>query len=100
MTTIAKILLLYLACINLLGVGIMGLDKWKARHNRWRIPERRLFLTSFFGGSLGTLIGMRLFHHKTRHIKFLIGMPAILLFHIAAIYYFCFYHHMIVYLIR
>lgn len=70
---------LYLLVLNLWGFALMGLDKSKARKRQWRIPERRLFAVALLGGSLGCILGMRLFRHKTRHGKFVLGMPAILL---------------------
>lgn len=68
----------YLIAVNLLGLAAMGADKRKARHHQWRIPERVLFLIALLGGSLGAWAGMYLFCHKTRHLKFVIGMPLIL----------------------
>ena len=65
--------------LNLLAFGAMGLDKWKAKRGRWRIPERTLFLLAGLGGSLGGLAGMAVFRHKTRHWKFRLGFPALLL---------------------
>lgn len=69
---------IYLICINVAGVALMALDKWKAVRHAWRIPEKTLFAVALFGGSLGAWAGMYLFHHKTRHWYFVIGMPAIL----------------------
>ncbi|WOO39159.1 DUF1294 domain-containing protein [Anaerocolumna sp. AGMB13020] len=71
---------------NLLSFLLMGLDKYKARKRLWRIKESTLFLTSVIGGSLGSLLGMFLFHHKTKHTKFLIGMPVILIVHISVMF--------------
>lgn len=69
---------IYLICINVAGVPLMALDKWKAVRHAWRIPEKTLFAVALFGGSLGAWAGMYLFHHKTRHWYFVVGMPAIL----------------------
>ena len=74
----------YLIGINLLALFTMGLDKQKAIRHAFRIPEAVLFLFSIIGGSLGTLAGMFVFHHKTRKLKFLIGIPVILLLQAAA----------------
>lgn len=74
-----KIILIYLAVINLISLLAMGADKLKARKHAWRIPESTLFVLAVIGGSIGSIIGMHLFHHKTRHWYFLYGMPAILL---------------------
>ncbi len=70
--------LVYFAVINLAGFVSMAVDKSKARRNKWRIPEATLFLFAIFGGSLGCLLGMRIFRHKTQKPKFYIGIPAIL----------------------
>ncbi len=78
-----NILIIYLVAANLAGLLAMGLDKKRAKEGGWRIPEKTLFLVSFLGGSLGTLLGMYLFHHKTRHWYFVVGMPLILAFHLA-----------------
>ena len=68
----------YLAVINLAGFVSMALDKKKARRNKWRIPEAALFLFAIFGGSAGCLLGMRVFHHKTKHWYFAWGFPVLL----------------------
>ena len=78
-----KIVLIYLAIVNLLGFCIMGIDKNRAKKNQWRVPEKTLFLFSLIGGSVGTWAGMYAFRHKTKHWYFVIGMPAILVFQIA-----------------
>ena len=70
---------IYIILMNILGFGAMGLDKWKARHHKWRIPEKTLFLIALIGGSLGTTLGMNTFRHKTKHWYFKYGMPLILL---------------------
>lgn len=72
------ILIFYIIIINLVGFLMMGIDKRRARKRRWRIPERTLFLTALLFGSIGILIGMYVFHHKTRHLSFAIGIPTIL----------------------
>lgn len=81
-----KFLLLYLVVINVFGIYIMHLDKRKAKKGYWRIPEATLFLVALVFGSAGILLGMKLFHHKTRHFKFLFGIPAILLVQIYLFY--------------
>lgn len=75
---------LYLVVINLAGFFLMGLDKWKAKHKKWRIPEKTLFGAAIFGGSLGTWAGMYAFRHKTRHGYFVVGMPLILAVQVGA----------------
>lgn len=59
-------------------------DKIKARKNLWRIPERVLFLTAILGGSLGSLLGMYAFRHKTKHFSFILGMPLIFAIQVVA----------------
>ena len=78
-----KYFLLYLLLINAAAFLLMLVDKIKARKNRWRIPERTLIGTAVLGGSIGALLGMRCFRHKTRHPKFTLGIPAILIAQIA-----------------
>ncbi|MBQ6786427.1 MAG: DUF1294 domain-containing protein [Lachnospiraceae bacterium] len=75
----------YLAVLNLIGLALMGIDKRRAVKKLWRIPESTLFIIALIGGSIGSIIGMRVFHHKTRHWYFVYGMPAILLLQIAAV---------------
>ena len=69
---------IYLAIINALTLLVMLIDKIKARKNRWRIPERTLLGLCAIGGSVGGLLGMKLFRHKTLHPKFSIGIPVML----------------------
>ena len=78
-----KLLLIYLAVMNILGFALMGIDKSRARKGKWRIRERTLFLFSLLGGSIGTLTGMYVFRHKTKHWYFVIGMPLILIIQLA-----------------
>ena len=83
--SVISYIVLYLAIVNLAALIVMGIDKLRARKRAWRIPESTLFVIALIGGSLGTTIGMHLFHHKTRHWYFLFGMPAILVIQIAAV---------------
>ncbi len=85
MNTITVILLIYIGIINLAGFILMGVDKKKAIRNAWRIPEARLFLCALLGGSLGCILGMYTFRHKTKHWYFVWGMPAILVLQIVAV---------------
>ena len=75
----------YLTVMNLIGFAIMGIDKKRAVKKLWRIPESTLFIIALIGGSIGSIIGMYFFHHKTRHWYFVYGMPAILFAQIAAV---------------
>ena len=77
------LLLLYVVFINILGFFVMYIDKSKARKKQWRIKESTLILTSVVGGSVGCILGMYSFRHKTRHIKFTFGVPLILILQIA-----------------
>ena len=72
------ILFCYLLIINALGLLLMHIDKQKAIKNQWRIPERVLIGIGILGGSLGCIAGMRIFHHKTKHLAFWLGLPLIL----------------------
>lgn len=74
-----KIILIYLLIINLFGFLIMLIDKQRAVHKEWRIPEKNLLGISILGGSIGMLIGMSSFRHKTKHKKFTMGVPFILI---------------------
>ena len=79
---------LYLIGINVLTFLLYGFDKWKARRGKWRIPEDTLIWLAIVGGSIGALLGMNLFRHKTQHKKFTLGVPAIFVAQIALIYFF------------
>jgi len=68
---------------SILDYILMGVDKWKAKRERWRVPEKTFFLVAILGGSLGAILGMYAFHHKTRHWYFKWGLPAILIAQIA-----------------
>ena len=74
-----------LVIINIAAFIAFGIDKWRARNNAWRIPEATLFLLAIIGGSIGAEIGMHVWHHKTRHLSFIIGIPIILLLQIIVI---------------
>lgn len=73
-----KLLLYYLLIINAAGFLLMLVDKWKAKKNRWRIRESTLLIVAALGGSVGSLLGMYIFRHKTLHLKFTLGIPLIL----------------------
>lgn len=82
-----RLLLYCLAIVNMVTFIAYGLDKWKARRNRWRIPEAVLLWLAVLGGSPAALIAMHLFHHKTLHKKFRYGVPAILFIQITIAVY-------------
>lgn len=76
-------LLIYLVIVNVIAFMLMGFDKRRAKRQVWRIPEKTLFLSAIIGGSIGAVLGMQVFRHKTKHLSFQIGMPAILIVQIA-----------------
>lgn len=80
---VITLLLSYFTAVNLIGLFLMGLDKYRAKKRLWRIPESTLFIVAIIGGSIGSIIGMHVFRHKTRHWYFVYGMPAILILQIA-----------------
>lgn len=82
-----KLLFIYLAAINLVTFVLYGIDKYKAKKARWRIPEATLLWMAAIGGSIGAWTGMRVWHHKTLHKKFRFGVPAILILQIALVVY-------------
>ena len=82
-----KYFLLYLLLINAVGFALMLIDKWKAKHNRWRIKEATLMTVAALGGSIGSLLGMYTVRHKTKHLKFTVGIPLILVAQIALAIY-------------
>lgn len=78
---------LYVIIMNIIGFALMGIDKARARRKAWRIPEARLFGIALLGGSIGSIAGMYVFRHKTRHWYFVFGMPAILVLQVLAAYF-------------
>ena len=83
MQPVITYLLWYLAAVNLVTFTVYGVDKAKARRGAWRVPEKTLFLLPLLGGSVGALMGMRVFRHKTKHWYFVWGIPLILLAQLA-----------------
>ena len=82
-----KLLTLYLIIVNALGFLLMIIDKSKAKHNRWRIPEATLLGVGAIGGSLGCIIAMRTVRHKTKHPQFSIGLPVMLVIQFFLLYF-------------
>lgn len=74
-----KFLTIYLVVINFISFILMGIDKKRAIRHQWRIAEKTLFMSAIIGGSIGSIVGMKFFRHKTKHKSFVIGMPIILL---------------------
>ena len=73
------LILIYTAIMSLIAFAAFGIDKYKAKTNRWRISEKTLFLLALLGGGVGAYLGMKVFHHKTRHKQFAIGLPLIMI---------------------
>lgn len=73
-----KAILIYLLFINIAAFAMFGIDKWKAKNRKYRIPEAALLLSAALGGSVGAICGMDFFHHKTLHRRFKVGLPLIL----------------------
>ena len=86
MLKMANALLYYLIVINILTFAVYGIDKWKARQGSWRISEATLLMLAVIGGTIGALLGMQVWRHKTMHLKFKYGLPLILLAQIALMY--------------
>lgn len=84
-----NMLTVWLILINLVGFIQMYVDKQRARKDKWRIPEKQLFLVALVGGSVGSIFGMYIFRHKTKHKSFVFGMPSILFLQVAAVVLAC-----------
>ena len=80
-------LAVWLVVINVATFAVYGADKSRAKKGRWRIPEKTLLLLPLLGGSVGGLLGMAVFHHKTRHWYFRLGLPLMLLLQAALAVY-------------
>lgn len=82
-----EIFIYYLIAINIIAFIVYGIDKFKAKKRYWRIPESTLLLLAIIGGSVGAWLGMMLWRHKTKHWKFMIGVPAVFVIHLSLIAY-------------
>ena len=82
-----KNILLYLLIINIIGFFMMWSDKRKAKKGKWRIPEQTLFIITALGGGIGTIAGMYTFRHKTKKLKFTIGLPTLVILEIILVIY-------------
>ena len=80
-----QLILIYLAVINVVTFIMYGIDKWKAKRSKWRIREAALLGLAVLGGSIGAWLGMKVWHHKTKHKKFKYGIPLILVAQIVII---------------
>lgn len=85
--SVCRILLIWIAVISLVALAVTVADKAKARRGEWRISEAALMIISAVGGSFAMLATMLIIRHKTRHIKFMLGIPIIMLFQLIAIIY-------------
>lgn len=83
------IVIAYFIVINLVLFITMGVDKHRAKKGEWRISEKNLFFLAVVGGSVGGILGMQLFRHKTKHKLFSIGFPLILILQCAVLIWFC-----------
>ena len=81
-------LIWYLLVVNVLTFVVYGIDKWKARRGRWRVPEATLLVLAAAGGSVGAWVAMQLFRHKTQKKKFRYGVPMLFVLQLAAVVYF------------
>ena len=86
-----KYFIIYLIIVNLIAFIAMYLDKRKARYGKWRIPEQSLLVLALIGGSIGSIIGMYTFRHKTQKIAFVIGFPFITILEIILAIYWIFF---------
>lgn len=84
-----KIMIAYLIAMNLMGFLSMYIDKHKAKKGLWRIPEKTLFLIAALGGSIGSILGMQTFRHKTKHTSFVVGMPVIFILQLVIVWFVC-----------
>lgn len=80
-----RIIIIYLLAVNLVGFALMGIDKRKAIKHAWRVLEATLFLSAILGGSIGAWLGMYTFRHKTKHLRFVVGIPLIFVLQIGII---------------
>ena len=90
-TLLVVVLGIYLLAVNLWAFALMGIDKRRAKKDLWRIKERTLFLPVLLGGGVGGILGMKMFHHKTKHWYFRFGFPAILILEIAGVLWLVWY---------
>lgn len=82
-----EIFIIYILLINIIAFTMYGIDKRKAKRHVWRTPEATLIGVAAIGGSIGALCGMQFFHHKTKHLKFRISLPLILIAHVVILYF-------------
>lgn len=79
-------LIIYLVAINIISFVVYGMDKRAAIKEQWRVPEKTLLFLAAIGGSVGAALGMKIFHHKTKKIKFVVTVPVCMIIHVAVIW--------------
>ena len=84
---VAQVFWIGILILNVVTFFVYGIDKFKAKKSLWRIPESTLLILAALGGSVGAYLGMKVWHHKTLHKKFSLGVPAILLLHLVLLAY-------------
>ena len=87
MNTILSLLAYYILAINVVAFFVYGIDKYKAKHDKWRISEATLLMLAVIGGSVGAWGGIKVWHHKTMHKKFKYGVPIIFFLQMALVIY-------------
>lgn len=85
-------ILIYILAINLVTFITFGIDKYKAKYHRWRVSEQMLLCLALLGGTIGAIIAMRLFHHKTKKPRFIAGVPVILILQIVLSAIYCYFN--------
>ena len=86
-----KYFVIFILVVSVITFFVFGWDKWKAKNDKWRTPESTLFLLAIFGGSVGALLGMQVWRHKTQHWSFRLGIPIILILQAAGLVWYFFF---------
>ena len=86
-----KYFVIFILIMSVITFFVFGWDKWKAKNDKWRTPESTLFLLAIFGGSIGALLGMQIWRHKTQHWSFRLGIPIILILQAAGLIWYFFF---------
>ncbi|MBP5513179.1 MAG: DUF1294 domain-containing protein [Bacteroidaceae bacterium] len=86
-----KYFVIFILVMSVITFFVFGWDKWKAKNDKWRTPESTLFLLAIFGGSIGALLGMQVWRHKTQHWSFRLGIPIILILQAAGLVWYFFF---------
>ncbi len=86
-----KYFVIFILVMSVITFFVFGWDKWKTKNDKWRTPESTLFLLAIFGGSVGALLGMQVWRHKTQHWSFRLGIPIILILQAAGLVWYFFF---------